>query len=91
MQGLSEVLLAITGELITSCELQLQSDPPDLDRLNVYIDGEVVPQQGDDGWGLDASESPPVLRLKGATCDHVASVGVENISIQYGCPTVILL
>ncbi len=85
--ALSEVLLSITRDLLTSCELQLESEPPDLDQLNVEVDGELIPQDSDDGWDLDTSTEPPTVILEGATCDRVETEGVSSIRVVYGCPT----
>ncbi len=85
--ALSEVLLSITRDLLTSCELQLESEPPDLDQLNVEVDGELIPQDSDDGWDLDTSTEPPTVILEGATCARVETEGVSSIRVVYGCPT----
>lgn len=86
--GLTSVLRAITGSLITSCRLQLDSDPPDLRKLNVEVDGTVV-TQGDDGWALDTSTSPPTVELLGESCDRIEQNGVENVTVTFGCPTMV--
>lgn len=91
MQGLSSVLVAITGSLIKRCDLQLEDEPPDVAQLNVYVDGVVVPQAGDDGWTVDIRTSPPTIKLKGETCRRLETEGAGSVSIQYGCPTVIVL
>jgi hypothetical protein len=89
--GLAEVLTSITRGVIKSCRLQLTSTPEDPDYeglLNVEIDGENVPQMGDDGWEVDRSTSPPTIVLKGATCEAMETRGAEQVTITYGCPTV---
>jgi hypothetical protein len=91
MQGLSDVLIEITGSLITRCDLQLEEEPPDLAKLNVYVDGIVVPQEGDDGWSVEGSTDPPTIHIKGETCRRIETEGAESVSVQYGCPTVKLL
>jgi hypothetical protein len=88
--GLQQAFESITKQLIKSCTLQLQSNPPDVSLLNVYIDGTVLPQQGADGWDVDSSTSPPTIVLKGATCASIEANGANMINIQYGCPTVIV-
>jgi hypothetical protein len=91
MQNLSTLLTRITTQLITTCRFELQSVPPDPQMLNVYIDGNVIPQQGDDGWKLDQTVIPFTVELKGATCEKMQTEGAEHVSIQYGCPTVTVL
>lgn len=87
--GLTSVLRAITGSLITSCRLQLHSDPPDVRKLNVEVDGALVAQDADDGWTLDTSTSPPTIELEGETCTRIEQRGVENVMVLFGCPTVV--
>jgi hypothetical protein len=88
--GLQQVFESITRQLIKSCRLQLQSNPPDLGLLNVFVDKQVIPKPGDDGWDIDKSTSPPTIVLKGATCAQVETMGASTIEVQYGCPTVIV-
>ncbi len=88
-QGLADVLTRITTGLITSCRLQLTSTPTDTGLLNVEIDGQDVPQMGADGWTVDRTTSPPTIVLAGKTCDYMETHGAENVSITYGCPTVV--
>jgi hypothetical protein len=90
-EGLAEVLTGITRGVIRSCRLQLTSTPTDPDYeglINVEIDGQDVPQMGDDGWEVDRSTTPPTIVLKGATCEFMQTEGAESVSITYGCPTV---
>jgi hypothetical protein len=88
--GLQQVFESITKQLIKSCRLQLQSNPPDVGLLNVFVDNVVVPKPGADGWDLDTTTSPPTIVLKGATCMSVETAGAGAIDVQYGCPTVIV-
>jgi hypothetical protein len=87
--ALGSALETITKGVITSCRLVLGSRPPDLQKLNVTVDGEVVPQSGPDGWNVDTSASPPAVVLKGATCTNIEKNGAQNVQVQYGCPTLI--
>jgi hypothetical protein len=88
-EGLTELLIEITSGVIRSCSLQLEEDPPALDKINVEIDGEVVAQSGDDGWELDDTTSPPTLVLKGETCRVLEQEGAASIEVTFGCPTVV--
>jgi hypothetical protein len=92
-EGLADVLTRITTGLITSCRLELTSTPADPNYeklLNVEIDGENVPQMGEDGWSVDRDTSPPTIVLAGATCDYMEEHGAEQVRITYGCPTVMV-
>jgi hypothetical protein len=87
--GLTDVLRAITSSLITSCRLQLGSTPPSLDKLNVEVDGKLVPQSGANGWELDDSTDPPTIELLGETCEQVETEGVQSVEVLFGCPTIV--
>lgn len=90
-QGLTDVLTHITQGLITTCRLELSTTPDDPHYealLNVVIDGDEVPQKGDDGWTVDRTTTPPTIVLAGKTCDYMEEHGAEHVQITYGCPTV---
>jgi len=87
--GLTDVLRAITSSLITTCRLQLGSVPPSLDKLNVEVDGKLVPQSGTNGWKLDTSTDPPTIELLGDTCQRVETEGVQSVQVSFGCPTIV--
>jgi hypothetical protein len=86
--SLGETLTSITRDLVRTCELSLEAEPPDRTKVNVFIDDEVLPKPGDDGWDYDESTTPPTIVIKGATCEHVKSVGAESVRVEFGCPTV---
>lgn len=89
--GLAEVLGRVTRQLIRTCDLQLASVPPDLNELNVEVDGATIPRGSADGWELDTSTNPPTVRLKGATCTAIKSDGAVSVNVTFGCPTVFYL
>ena len=86
--GLTSVFSLITGELITSCKITLDTVPPDPSQINVYVDDKVIPQGGANGWEFDNSTTPPSIVIKGATCEQVKTKGAKVISVSYGCPTI---
>jgi hypothetical protein len=88
VKALSQVLTNITTGLITSCDLQLSENPPDLEQINVVIDGKTIPEGSTDGWSLDKTTSPPTVMLKGATCQTVETTGAQQVEVTFGCPTV---
>jgi hypothetical protein len=51
----------------------------------------VIPKPGDDGWALRMATDPPEVELKGATCERMLTQGADNVTIEYGCPTVVIL
>ncbi len=85
---LADTLVSLTTNLVTSCELALERTPPDLDEVNVFVDDEVVPRLGDDGWEYDRSTNPPKIVIKGQTCADIESQGAESVRVEFGCPTI---
>jgi hypothetical protein len=67
--GLQQVFESITKQLITSCRLQLQSNPPDLNLLNVYVDSQVIPKPGPTG-GIRHDDLTPTIRSKVSLREH---------------------
>lgn len=86
--ALTRALSDLSLNLIKSCELQLETEPPDVLKINVYLDDLVVPQSGEDGWELDSSSAPSTIRLKGATCAELETNGAGSIRVEFGCPTI---
>jgi len=88
VMALSQALTSITTGLIRTCDLHLSSTPPDLDQINVVIDGTTIPEGSADGWSLDMTTTPPTVVLKGATCRMVETTGAQQVDVTFGCPTV---
>lgn len=85
---LKDTLTRITKTLITTCEFELQAEPPLRSFVNVFIDGTVLPQAGDNGWSYKDTSSPPTIVIKGTTCASLQDTGAESVRIEFGCPTV---
>jgi hypothetical protein len=83
---LADTLLRLTSNLVKSCELVLDEPPPDVDEVNVFVDGEVI-YKTDDGWAFDDPRNPTRIILQGAACELVETEGVQNLTVEYGCPT----
>jgi hypothetical protein len=85
---LTNVLSSITKKLIRSCELKLTSEPRDLGKLNVYVDGNELKRDDANGWKLDTSTSPPTVDLTGSACTEVETKGARSVQVVFGCPSV---
>jgi hypothetical protein len=90
VDALTAVFKSITTLLIKSCDLQLETDPPDPTLLNVKVNGQIVAQSGPDGWDLDKTTTPPTIRIKGATCHDIETNGAQSVEVIYGCPTIFI-
>jgi hypothetical protein len=85
--GLANVLSKVTTGLITSCQLQLEEEPPNINDVFVVIDGDLISKDVEDGWAeSDPATSPPTIVIQGATCEKLESEGAEYINVSYGCP-----
>jgi hypothetical protein len=88
--ALTEVFKSITTLLIKSCDLQLATVPPDVNLLNVKVNGKIIAKAGDDGWDVDQTTTPPTIRIKGTTCQDIETNGAQSVEVIYGCPTIII-
>lgn len=89
--GLTKVFTDITTQLVTSCEIQLDTPPRDPGQVNVAIDCQVVPSagtDGTDGWILDQSTDPQKIVLQGTLCRWLQQQGAQRVDLVFGCPTV---
>lgn len=88
--GLTESLRSVTRNLVRSCEIALEEKPQNYNKVNVYLDGEVIPKDDDDGWKYDESTDPFTVVLTGPTCTEVEETGVEKITVEFGCDTIVV-
>lgn len=90
VDGLVDVFTSITTQLVRTCEVELASKPPDLEKVNVYIDCAVVPKGEDDdiAWEVDPQSDPSLLHIHGEVCERVQSRGAQRVDVVFGCPTI---
>jgi len=89
VRGLVDVFTDITTDLVTSCEVALETQPEELGSVNVAVDCEVVKQDEDgSGWEYDTTPNPNAVILKGSACESLQESGASRIDVVYGCPTV---
>lgn len=90
VSGLTDVLTNITTALVTSCEITLAERPAQISLVNVAIDCEVLPQEGDDGsgWEFDDPSNPTSVIVKGPLCDDLKTNGARRVDVVYGCTTI---
>jgi hypothetical protein len=81
LDALSRIAAQITG----SCTLMLNQPPPDPSLVNVFFDGQPLPQGGPDGWTLVSS----TVTVLGASCSRILDGSVLDVRVVAGCPTVI--
>jgi hypothetical protein len=76
-------LSTVAAKITATCTFSLGSIPPEPDRVNVYLDGAVVPKEP--GWSLEGD----TVTLLGATCAKVLAGDVLAVRVVGGCPTVL--
>jgi hypothetical protein len=77
-------LSSIAAKITASCTLDLGTLPPDPSLINVFLDEQVLPQAGADGWTLDGT----TVTIQGASCQKILSGNVLDVRVVAGCPTV---
>ncbi len=83
---LKEALYSIGTGVAIRCSIELDAPPEDLDRVNVYFDGNVVPRDDEDGWSWDG---PRRIEVHGAACDELSSGAVIDARAVFGCDSVV--
>jgi hypothetical protein len=87
-QSTSDALLValkkVAAKIVASCEFTLKDEPGAPDRVNVYLDEVVLPQDPVNGWSLDHAK----VTLLGAACTKVLAGDVLDVRMVVGCPTV---
>lgn len=82
LTALSSIAAKITG----TCTLSLNNAPPAPWLVNVFLDEQVLPQGGLDGWTLDGT----TVTIQGVSCQKILDGGVLDVRVVAGCPTVTL-
>lgn len=88
VSGLTGVLKSITTELLRSCEIALTEAPEQPSLVNVAIDCQVLPKEGESGWEYDDADAPTTLTIHGPACDDIKTYGARRVDVVYGCTTI---
>jgi hypothetical protein len=80
LAAMSQIAAKIAG----SCTLTLDQAPPDPSLINVFLDGNVLPQSGPDGWTLTGT----TVTILGKSCVAITNGDVLEVRVVAGCPTV---
>lgn len=84
--ALTEALFEIGTGVAIECEIELETEPVREDLVNVYLDGEVLPFEPDDGWEWTAADT---ISLRGDACARLTNLKVLEVEVIYGCETVV--
>jgi hypothetical protein len=79
----SKVLAQVVAKIVANCTISLNRPPSDPQKLNVYLDETITPQDGESGWTLEGQ----TVTLKGESCSRVLSGEVLDVRVIAGCKT----
>jgi hypothetical protein len=82
--ALGAALAKVAAKITATCEFAL-AQIPDPNRVNVYLDDQVVPSESSDGWVIEDQK----VKLVGASCARVLAGEALNVRVIAGCPTVV--
>jgi hypothetical protein len=68
------------------CDYKLQKEPPDLNKVYVAIDGNLINRDRTKQMGWEYDPSTMRLTLYGGACDVVRKATSPKVQIVYGCP-----
>jgi hypothetical protein len=85
--ALAQTFKDITTHLVRGCEVPLEYEAPDRNKVNVAVNCEVVPHDDGAGWEISEDDAK-VLILKGETCDWIQEEGARRIDVFFGCNTI---
>jgi hypothetical protein len=76
--------LASISTAIASCSFTLDTVPPDVNNVAVYVDKILVPKEPINGWSFGISTQ--VIELNGSTCEKVKASTTGSVQVLFGCP-----
>ncbi len=68
------------------CDFKLAKAPPDLKKIFVAVDGNLINRDPAKQMGWDYNDTTGRLTLYGGACDVVQKAGNAKVQIVYGCP-----
>lgn len=83
---LLETVSALGSTVALSCRISLREPPPDPGLVNVFFDGELVPNDPANGWTFSDATS---VQVHGAACALLENGDVLQADVIAGCPVVI--
>ena len=81
--ALRAAMSQIAAKVAGSCTLTLDNAPPVPTEVNVFLDGNAIPQPGANGWTL----SGKTVTIHGSSCQAILDGSVIDVRVVAGCPT----
>jgi len=72
----------------TSCLLELNPPPRSNEPVAVYLDGQQIPYNSDNGWDFDPvgdADAESRVRIVGEYCDQIQQFRYSKIQAKFGC------
>jgi hypothetical protein len=69
-----------------SCSLDLASAPTDPTQVAVFLDGQEIPRDGDQGWSYAPPDDSRHIVINGLYCSRIQRFEVGQIDVRVGCP-----
>lgn len=88
-QSFTTALQSIRGQVL-SCTFPLQTTglgAVDPSKVNVQVNGQLVPQGSTNGWTYDNPQSPTAIVFNGSSCASIKNDPNADVSIVLGCTT----
>jgi hypothetical protein len=86
--SLIAALSAITGRILNTCTLSLDTEPADPQMTNVIINGNVLSQDATNGWVFSG---PTEITFHGTSCAQIQAGSVTDLRVVFGCPTLVTI
>ncbi|MBN2575552.1 MAG: VWA domain-containing protein, partial [Deltaproteobacteria bacterium] len=71
------------GDFVRSCSFATYEPPPDPTRVYVFLNGEPIPRDSNDGWSFGSQNS--YIVLNGESCERLQSLDAVELAILFGC------
>jgi hypothetical protein len=82
---LAEQLGEIGATIVSSCEFQLSSSPPDVSNMTLAIEpAALAPASAPSDWSYSSASNS--ITVSGATCDRLREGAFERLQVTMGCP-----
>lgn len=81
----------VASQLLTNCIFPVPKgdDPSQFDPglVNVYVDGEIVPPDPNEGWTYTDGNAD-YIEIHGDLCEQLLNGEADSVEIELGCPTI---
>jgi hypothetical protein len=84
---LDAALQSIAKVVFLTCTFKVNAIPPDKDLATLYVDKNLVPKDGSNGWMFDPADATySSIVLTGTYCQAMLSGATSQVQIVFGCP-----